>query len=67
MSKISLAFLKSLSAVTSNLSAAWFALALVTPNFTNISNTEIIVVLTRDVVFGILWLVLTVIIERTLA
>lgn len=59
-----LAWLKALSGLSVNLSAAWFTLAIVTPNFSSLANIEALLVLTRDLVFGIVFLVLTVIFER---
>lgn len=67
MTKTKKAFLKALSSVTGNLSAAWFALVFITPNLSYIFTIKTIVVLTYDVVFGIVFLVLTTIIERYLS
>lgn len=64
MNKTSRAFLKALSQVFANLSAAWFTLAFITPNFSNAFNTKAIIVLTTDIVFGIVFLALTTIAER---
>ena len=58
-------FLRALSAVAANISAAWFILAFVTPNFAGVS-IESIITLTRDILLGIVFLVLTTIIERIL-
>ena len=57
-------WLKAFSGLCINLSAAWFGLAFVTPNFADLSNINILWVLIRDVLFGIVFLVLTAIIER---
>ena len=64
MGRNSRAFLKALSQVFANLSATWFTLAFVTPNFSNVFNTKSIIVLTTDIVFGIVFLALTTIVER---
>ena len=66
MNKTFRAFLKALSQVFANLSAAWFALAFITPNFGNIFNTKALSVLTVDIIFGIVFLVLATIVERIL-
>lgn len=66
MNKTSRAFLKSLSAVLANLSGTWFVLAFVTPNFSNLPLTEIIIVLTKDVLFGIVFLIASALIEKHL-
>jgi len=65
VTKNSRAFLKALSGVLANLSGAWFALALVTPNF-GIFNKEAIIVLTFYIIFAIIFLVLATIVERIL-
>ena len=57
-------WLKAFSGLCINLSAAWFGLAFVTPNFADLSNINILWVLIRDVLFGIVFLVLTAMIER---
>ena len=57
-------WLKALSGLSVNLSAAWFGLAVVTPNFANILKIETVVTLTRDVLFGIIFLLLTVFFEK---
>lgn len=59
-------FLKALSAVLGNLSAAWFGVALITPNLTDITNIRSITTLTLDILLGIVFLGLTTIIERVL-
>lgn len=66
MNKTHRGFLKALSAVLANLSGAWFALAFITPNFSNILDKEAIIVLTFDIIFGIVFLVLATIVERIL-
>lgn len=66
MRRLGRPLLKALAAVTGNFSAAWFALAFVTPNFTSIFRLEGVLVLTKNVVLGILFLVATAILEKTL-
>jgi len=60
------ALLKALSSVAANISAAWFGLALVTPNFTEISNSDSLFVLTSNVFFGIVFLLISATFERLL-
>lgn len=67
MIKTKRAFLKALSSVTGNLSAAWFAVAFVTPNFTNIFSIKTMSFLTQNIILGIVFLILTAFIERKLA
>ncbi|MBI2334757.1 hypothetical protein HYU96_03050 [Candidatus Daviesbacteria bacterium] len=64
MTKKKRAFLKALSAVTGNLSAAWFAVVLITPNFTNIFSIKTMGFLTQNIILGIVFLMLTAFIER---
>lgn len=59
-------FLKALSAVLGNLSAGWFGVAIIVPNFVNPLTLDGFLILTRDVAFGIVFLAATVIIERIL-
>lgn len=66
MSKTFLAFLKTLSAVLANLSAGWFGLAIVTPNFSSLFSQETIILLTKDISFGIVFLIAATLIERRL-
>ena len=66
MSKNSRAFLKALSQVLANLSGAWFALAIVTSSFGELTDLESIMVLTRHILLGILFLALTAFVERRL-
>lgn len=58
--------LKALSAVFSNLAAAWFGLAFITPTFIHIATITAIFVLIRDIIFGIVFLVFTALIEEIL-
>ena len=66
MPQLSLPWLKALSGLSINLSAAWFALAMVTPNFANLSTPDALIVLIRDIASGIVFLIINVIIERRL-
>lgn len=66
MTKTKRAFFKALSSVTGNLSAAWFAIAFITPNLSDFSIIEIILLLTKDIAFGIVFLLATTLIERQL-
>lgn len=66
MNKTSHAFLKSLSAVLANLSAAWFTIAFITPNFSNLPFTETTIVLTKDIFLGIVFLLASTLIEKYL-
>lgn len=59
-------WLKALSGLFINFSAAWFALIFITPVFIKVSSFEAIFLLTRDFIFGILFLVATVKIEEKL-
>lgn len=59
-------WLKSLSGVFQGLSAGWFGLAFVTPNSTKIDTLENILALTLDILFGMLFLVLSVKAEHIL-
>lgn len=59
-------FLKALSSVLGNLSAAWFGLAFITPSFLDIRKIEALPVLTLDIILGIVFLALTTIVERIL-
>lgn len=60
-------WIKALAGLCINLSAGWFGLAIITPNFSELSETEALLVLTRDVFFGILFLYLTVKLEEYLS
>lgn len=57
---------KALSGLCVNLSAAWFGLAFITPNFADLSSLEVIFVLIRDCFFGIVFLSISAVIERGL-
>jgi len=58
--------LKAFAALCGNLSAAWFALAIVSPNFESLFTTEGLIILTRNMLLGIVFLLITIIIERNL-
>lgn len=57
-------FLRALSGLFINLSAAWFILAFVTPNFADITMRASQIILLRDVFLGILFFVITVLVEK---
>ena len=56
-------WLKALSGLCVNLSAAWFGVAFITPRFANLSEAEVLFVLTKSISSGIMFLLLTVEIE----
>ncbi|MBI4092007.1 MAG: hypothetical protein HY427_02275 [Candidatus Levybacteria bacterium] len=59
-------WLKALSGLFINFSAAWFALIFITPIFTKVSSSEATFTLTRDFIYGMLFLIATVKIEEKL-
>lgn len=59
-------FLKALAAISGNLSAGWFALAIITPNFAYVFSVKTLTVLTLDIAFGIVFLAITTVLERKL-
>lgn len=59
-------FLRALSGVLGNLSAGWFGVAFITPNFVDIHTLQAIITLTKDMLFGILFLLATTIVERSI-
>lgn len=59
-------WLKSFASLFANLSAAFFGLAIVTPNFLKTSLAESVVALTVDLLLGILFLLATVVSEKFL-
>lgn len=59
-------WLKALSGLFINISAAWFALAFIGPNVAFPKSPIEFVLLTSYMIFGILFLVLTVFLERGL-
>jgi hypothetical protein len=56
--------LRAISGVLGNISAGWFGVAMITPNFVDIRTFEAQITLTKDLLFGILFLVATIIIEN---
>lgn len=65
-SKDKKAILKALSGLTINLSAGWFGAFVISPNFSPIVGIKEILLLTYDVMFGILFLYLGIKLERKL-
>lgn len=59
-------FLKALSGLSINISAAWFVAPFIGPTISFPKNYLDIVVLTADLVLGIVFLILTIICERKL-
>jgi len=59
-------WLRAFAGLTINISAAWFAVAFIGPNVSLPSNLWEIFVLTWNIFFGIVFLLLTVSIERRL-
>lgn len=59
-------WLRSFSGIFQGLSSAWFGLAFVTPTISSISNFEDVLTLTVDVLFGMLFLTLSVKAEHIL-
>jgi len=57
-------WLKAFSGLCINLSAVWFGLAIITPNFVNLKEAEAIFVLLKDLFFGIVFLNLTALLEK---
>jgi hypothetical protein len=66
MTKRFIPVMKSLSALLINFSAVWFAFAFITPNYTSISLLNSLLLLTKDIAFGMVYLFLSVFIERNL-
>lgn len=60
------AVLKALAGLSINLSAGWLGAFIITPNFSPVTNTEQILILTYDIVFGILFLWIAIKLERML-
>ena len=58
------AWIKALAGLTINISAAWFAVTFITPNFVGLSDSKNIVLLFADLFFGIIFLTLTAVLER---
>ncbi len=59
-----LPLLKSVAGLYVNLSAGWFGLAFITPNFVDINTSETLLRLTKDIGFGILFLMLSAMVEE---
>lgn len=57
---------RSLSGLYQNISASWLGLAFITPNFASLNSQQAAFVLTLDILFGILFLLLSVKIEQML-
>lgn len=55
---------KALSGLTINLSAGWFGAVLILPNFSPVQSLADFGVLTYNLVFGSIFLVLTVLLEK---
>lgn len=58
------AWQKTISGLSINISAGWFGLAFLTPNFTDLLKPENTSILIRDIFFGIVFLILTFFLER---
>ena len=58
------AMLKALSGLSINLSAAWYAVVFIVPNFSRLSSVANLLVLTIDLIFGTFCLWLSFKIER---
>jgi|GEM_PF-4270399 len=58
--------LRSLSALSVNMAAAWFGLAFITPTFISVTALITILALTRDIGFGMLFLLISVQLEGLL-
>lgn len=67
MSKNTRALLRASSSVSANLAAAWFAVAFITPNFTDLKNPDAIFFLTKNILLAIVFLGITALLERALA
>ncbi|OGH23960.1 MAG: hypothetical protein A2698_02205 [Candidatus Levybacteria bacterium RIFCSPHIGHO2_01_FULL_42_15] len=66
MNKNARALLRAISSVTGNIAAAWFSIALITPGVTGIADINAILVLTRHILLGIVFLTFTILVERKL-
>ena len=58
MSRWKIAWLKTLSALTVNLSAGWFAAVIIVPNLSIINDLDNMAVLIYDLIFGSIFLLL---------
>ena len=59
-------WLRTISGIFQNFSAGWFGVAIITPNFTGITSLEDVLTLTLDILFGILFLLLSARLEKLL-
>ncbi len=59
-----IAFIRSLAGLTINLSSGWFGAIVIAPNFSPIKNLSDFLILIYDFIFGTIFLVLSVIIEK---
>jgi hypothetical protein len=64
MNRWKIAWLKTLSALTVNLSAGWFAVLVIVPNFAHVGNWDNLIVLFYDLMFGTIFLVSSVWLEK---
>lgn len=60
------ALMKALAGLSVNLSAAWLATAIISPNFGDLSDARAILLLTGDLLLGIVFLGVTYALERKL-
>ena len=60
-------WIKAFSSLSINFSAAWFGLAFITPNFTDVTNTDGALLLTKDIGAGIVFLLTCVYLEKILS
>jgi hypothetical protein len=66
MKVLSRPWLKVLSNLSVNISAAWLAAAFITPNFSNLADSDALAVLTTDLIFATLTLLIGVRLEGML-
>jgi len=64
MRRVQTSWLKALSGLSINLSAAWYGAVLIAPNFAPINSLFRASVLFYDIVFGTIFLYLAVMLER---
>lgn len=57
-------WLKAFSAVSINLASGYFALGFITPNFLNPTTSQAIRTLTQDIIFGIVFLLISVMLNQ---
>jgi len=58
--------LRAISSVLGNLSAGWFTVAMITPNFADLNTPDGVRILTGDIFLGILFLFDTIVVEELL-